>query len=134
MAVRYDLDTHALVWFLEGNPRLSIAARTVIADVASDLVLPLIALAEAVFIVERGRTSIPGVAELLRRVQQDQRIELYPLTFEVFRQSLTAASIPEMHDRLIVGTALYLQTLGYAVEILTRDGEIHASGLVQVRW
>lgn len=134
MPVRYVLDTHALVWFLEGNPRLSVAARAVIADVASDLVLPLIALAEAAFIVERGRTSIPNVADLLRRVQQDQRIELYPRTVEVFRQSLTAASIPEMHDRLIVGTALYLQTLGHVVEVLTRDGEIRGSGLVQVRW
>lgn len=65
LAHKYVLDTHALIWYLEGNPRLGQAARDVIDDADSELVLPIIALAEAVFIVEHGRTGIPDVQSLL---------------------------------------------------------------------
>lgn len=54
MAHKYILDTHALVWFVEGNKRLSESAKTIIAAADSQLVLPIIALAEAAIIIERG--------------------------------------------------------------------------------
>jgi PIN domain nuclease of toxin-antitoxin system len=47
MAHKYVLDTHALVWHLEGNPRLGPQAKKAIEDPLSNLVLPIIALAEA---------------------------------------------------------------------------------------
>jgi PIN domain nuclease of toxin-antitoxin system len=121
MAHKYILDTHALVWFLEGNKRLSEQAKLIIAGSDSQIVLPLIALAEAVVIIERGRTTIPDVLPFLARVYADPRIEIYPLTLEVFEHSLTPEGlrIPELHDRFIVSTGLYLQDLGHAVEIVS---------------
>lgn len=77
--MRYVIDTHALIWFLEGNPRLSSQAATILADSNSSLVLPAIALAEAVWIVERGKTSIPSAQALLNAVNFDPRVTLYPL-------------------------------------------------------
>jgi PIN domain nuclease of toxin-antitoxin system len=50
------VDTHALIWFLEGNPRLGAAAKTVLMDPDSELILPAIALAEAVWIDSRWRS------------------------------------------------------------------------------
>ena len=47
MATKYVVDTHALVWFLEGNPRLGSAARSVLSLPESELVLPIGVLAEA---------------------------------------------------------------------------------------
>jgi PIN domain nuclease of toxin-antitoxin system len=106
MALKYVLDTHPPVWYLEGNPRLSPKAKAVIDDQDSDLVLPIIALAEATFIVERGRTGIPSASDLLVSVQSDPRIEVYPLSLAILQQSLRATAIPEMHDRLILATAM----------------------------
>lgn len=135
MARRYILDTHALVRYLEGNPRLGAEAKAVIDDPHSQLVLPLIALAEAAFIVEQGRSSIPGVSALLNSVQSDARVMVYPMTLDVFQQGLTVAgSIPELHDRFIVGTALHLQSLGDTVSILTKDRLIAGAGLVSIVW
>jgi PIN domain nuclease of toxin-antitoxin system len=74
MAHKYVLDTHALVWYLEGSPRLSINAKAVIDAPDNQLVLPLIGLTEAVFIIGRGRTSIPDVSTLLNRVLADQLV------------------------------------------------------------
>jgi len=134
MAHRYVLDTHALVWHLEGNPRLGREAKRVIDDPLSNLVLPLIALAEAAYIVEHGRSAIPTVAELLREVLADVRISILPITWEVFHESLKANALPEMHDRLIVGSALHLQSLGDTVFLLTKDATIVAAHLVATLW
>jgi PIN domain nuclease of toxin-antitoxin system len=134
MAHKYVLDTHALVWHLEGNPRLGPQAKKAIDDPLSSLVLPIIALAEAAYIVEHGRTAIPRVADLLRSVSADLRISIHPMTWEVFQKSLEASVLPEMHDRLIVGSALYLQSLGDTISLLTKDESIVEARLVTTLW
>ena len=134
MATKYILDTHALIWHLEGNPLLGSSAKKVINSLESELVLPAIALAEAMFIVEKGRSSIPSVTELLDDVRSDQRVEIYPLTMGILEESYSLTSIPEIHDRLIVSTGIYLRNLGSTVEILTKDNEIVVSALLPVCW
>jgi PIN domain nuclease of toxin-antitoxin system len=134
MASKYVLDTHTLVWYLEGSPRLSTRAKAIVDDSSNQLVVPLIVLAEAAFLVERGRIAISSVPNLLSDVQADPRVEVYPLTWEVFQHTLTATSIPEMHDRLIVATTLHLQSQGHTASLVTRDGMIIQSGLVSIIW
>jgi len=134
MAHKYVLDTHALVWHLEGNPRLGPQAKKIIDDPLSNLVLPIIALAEAAYIVEHGRTAIPTVSDLLGSVFADLRISVYPMNWEVLQESLNVTALPEMHDRLIVGSALYLQSLGDTISLLTKDSSIIAARLVTTLW
>jgi PIN domain nuclease of toxin-antitoxin system len=136
MAHKYILDTHALVWFVEGNKRLSESAKAIIAGTDSDMVLPLIALAEAAVIIERGRTTISDVSKFLARIYADTRIEIFPLTLDVFERSLTPEGlrIPERHDRFIVSTGLHLQDLGETVEIVTKDKAITGAGVLPVIW
>ena len=59
--MKYILDTHAFIWFLEGNSRLGVTAKEILAKSSSEFILPAIALAESVWIVSRGKTSIPSV-------------------------------------------------------------------------
>ena len=134
MANKFVLDTHAVVWHLEGNPHLGPNAKKVIEDPLSSLVLPIIALAEAAYIVEHGRTAIPKVSDLLRSIFADHRISIWPVTWEVFQESLNATALAEMHDRLIVGTALYLQSLGDTISLLTKDASIVDARLVTTIW
>ena len=136
MGHRYILDTHALVWYAEGNQRLSSNAKSIIAADGSRLVLPIIALAEAAAIIERGRTTISDAAGFLARVYADTRIEIFPLTLDVFERSLTPEGlrIPELHDRFIVSTGLHLQDLGETVEIITKDEVITASKVLKTVW
>ena len=136
MAHKYLLDTHALVWFVEGNKRLSESAKAIIAATDSQMVLPLIALAEASLIIERGRTTISDMSKLLNRVYADTRIEIFPLTLDVFERSLTPEGLqmPELHDRFIVSTGLHLQDLGDTAEIITKDQAITDAGVLSVIW
>lgn len=134
MAHKYILDTHALVWFAEGDKRLSESAKAIIAAADSQMVLPLIALAEAAIIIERGRTTISDVSKFLNRVYADTRIEIFPLTLDVFERSLTpeGLQIPELHDRFIVSTGLHLQDLGDTVEIVMKDQAITDAGVLSI--
>jgi PIN domain nuclease of toxin-antitoxin system len=102
MADSYVVDTHALIWYIENNPRLGAGARQVMNNRDSTLFLPIIALAEACWIVEHGRCNIPTVADLLTDVDGDPRIVLIPLERETIDLSLTLTVIREMHDRLII--------------------------------
>ena len=52
MPDRYVLDAHAVLWFVENNPRLGAAAKSAIDDRESELWLPAIALAEVLRVVE----------------------------------------------------------------------------------
>lgn len=134
MSIRYVVDAHALIWYLESSTKLGAAAKTVLDDAGSDLVLPAIALAEVVFVVAKGKTLIPDVLTLFDRVERDLRFEVYPLTFEILQASLRAVSVPEMHDRLIVATGLHLQASGANISVLTKDPDITASALLPIIW
>jgi PIN domain nuclease of toxin-antitoxin system len=134
MPNEYALDTHALVWFLEGNPRLGPNARAAMQDPTSLLLLPIIALAEACWVVDRQRTGIASVAALLTGVDADPRIVLVPLDRATLDRSLTLSAINEMHDRLIAATALQLGGALSGVLLLTCDSNIVSSGAVPVLW
>lgn len=132
--MKYVIDTHALIWFLEGNQRLGTQVQAILSNLDRQLVLPAIALAEAAWIVERGKTSIPSVNALFNAINSDSRIAVYPLDRTIINQTLSLLSIHEMHDRQIVATAMILQNQGETVALLTCDGNITASGVISVIW
>ncbi|MGI8552709.1 MAG: type II toxin-antitoxin system VapC family toxin [Dehalococcoidia bacterium] len=134
MANEYVVDAHALVWFLAGNQRLGRIAQAVMRDPASSLGLPIIALAEACWAVERGRTTIPSVADLLTDVDADPRITILPLDRATLDLSITLTTIGEMHDRQVVATTMLRSRSGAPVALITRDANIAASGLVPIVW
>lgn len=134
MALHYVLDTHALIWYITGNPRLGLNARRVFDDLSNALVLPAIAFAEACWIVERGKTPIPSVSSLVSAINAETRLTVWPLDRAILDRSLGLTSIGEMHDRQIVATTLVLNDQGETAHLLTRDENIRASGLVSVIW
>ncbi|WP_017296293.1 type II toxin-antitoxin system VapC family toxin [Geminocystis herdmanii] len=131
---KYVVDTHALIWFIEGNPKLGIKAKEILEDINSQLILPAIVLAEATWIIAKGKTSIPSVEDLLIAIDNDTRIVIYPLNQDIIVKSLSAEIITEMHDRLIVSTALFLEDLGEKITLLSCDININESHLVSVIW
>ncbi|MGB8700384.1 MAG: PIN domain-containing protein [Thermosynechococcaceae cyanobacterium] len=95
--MKYVVDTHALIWFLEGNPKIEAEAKAVLSNSTSELILPAIILAEATWIVELGRTSIPSVAHLFNAIKTDLRVTIYQFDRSVIDQSSTLSTIIEMH-------------------------------------
>ena len=102
--MKYVVDAHALIWLLENNVRLGPNAKRVLLDPASVLVLPATAFAEACWIVDRGRTSLPSSAVLLTAVDADARLSVFPLDRAIIERTTQSdlAAIGEMHDRPVV--------------------------------
>ncbi len=132
---RYVIDTHILIWYVDADRRLSRNAKGILDHPDNRFLLPAIALAEALFILERKPEFYSLTEEsLLRHVRADERIAIVALDEIVVAKTLDCTAIPEMHDRQIVATALLAEEAGFAVAILTRDTNITESGLVPCVW
>jgi PIN domain nuclease of toxin-antitoxin system len=128
------LDAHALVWMLEGNARLGLAAQSVLGDPNSSLLLPAIALAEACWVVQKGNTSLLDWRDVIKVVRADSRIQVVSLDAAIIERAMTLPTHLEMHDAQIVATALITRDGGADVRLLTRDRMIVASGLIAIVW
>jgi PIN domain nuclease of toxin-antitoxin system len=129
MASDCALDAHSLLWFFEGNPKLGADARALLADMNSRLIISAIALAEACRVVEKGKSKIPSTRDLFDAIDGDSRMRVDPVDRDLVERSINLTAIGEMHDRLIVATALRQSAV-----LLTADADIRNSGLIATRW
>ena len=127
----YVTDTHALYWYLTASPKLGVNAQA--AFLAGEqgqtlIYIPSIVLAELYFLNIKYNQPLLFAQEYERLTGSGQFrfVEFCAVDVLCF-DALTA--IPEMHDRMIAGVAHALQ-----LPLLTRDGEIVASGIIQTIW
>lgn len=124
----FVVDTHALVWFLSGDKRLSPHARTILRDPNVRLIIPTIVLAEVKYLAGKGR-FIQTLDEVLQVIDQDARCLVYPIDLHVIQHMPIELDI---HDSLIVATALAQPATVDGV--LSRDEMITTSGIVPTVW
>lgn len=131
---RYVSDTQCIIWyFAEEEHRMPKAARSAFKDVqdgTAQVLVPSIALVEAVFLAERQRVPRAILAELLALSDAPtESIRVIPLDLAVARAvaDFGPAAVPELADRIIAATARALN-----LPLLSTDPAIAASGLVKV--
>lgn len=102
------LDTHAWVWWVDEDPRLSNAARSAIA--ASDqLLVSAISAWELATLERLGRLKlVPDTRVWIRRALAQPRVETVPVSVDI---ALTAGSLlppfpGDPADRIVFATAL----------------------------
>src|SRR6266849_7319333 len=103
----FVVDTHTLVWFLSRSPRLSRAAHAILRDPTVYLIIPAIVLTEIKYLGSRGRFA-QTLDDVLHVISTDPRCLVYPIDLRVVQQ---APAILDIHDSLIVGTALAQSTV-----------------------
>lgn len=127
----YVTDTHALVWYLTGSAELSSPARQVFRDTARgihQILVPVIVVAELVMMIEKQRTSL-NAGQIVTQLQQTGGYQVLPLTLPIALRIQAIPTIPDLHDRFIVATALANQST-----LITCDAAITHSGVVPVIW
>lgn len=127
----YVADTHSLVWYLGAPDRLGPGARRAFAEAASGrarVYIPVIVLAELVFIVERGKIQA-DVGDIFRRLRSLPAFSILSLRLETVRRLQDLTGIPEMHDRIIAAEALIRKA-----SVITRDRAVTESGIVPTVW
>ena len=74
------LDTHALLWFLADDPRLSVSARTTIEDPANPRLLSPVSLQEIAIKVQLGKLRLDEPFAVVFPAQLTlNRLELFPI-------------------------------------------------------
>ena len=124
-------DTHPWIWFLAASPRLSANAKASLSNPSNLIVVPTIVMLEIRYLYNRRRISI-SFEEALHQIETAANVLLYPLDISV----VTFAPVElEIHDAIIVGTALYLSDeLKEPVPLVTLDKTISNSLLVPIIW
>ena len=127
----YVLDTHPIVWFVEDDVRLSPAAGVVMDDPTAEFVVPTMALVEIQFLSAKGRITT-DLATVYQEFIDSTNCKVHPLDEHIV--SLTPNGL-NIHDSIIVATALvYRDLLKMPTTLMTKNGEITKSGLIQTLW
>lgn len=128
---RYILDTHALIWFLDGDSRLGNAAKNALQEPDSIIIIPSIVLAELKFLLLK-KISQPTFTKILRFIENNPRCTIYPLDLNVIEFLPTNLDI---HDAIIVATTvLFAKTYPDETKLITKDTKIEDSKLVSTIW
>ena len=109
----------------------SVRARNQLRDPSHTFILPTIVLVEITYLYTKGRIEIDA-AMVQQRLVSASNCVLYPLDEQVAMLIPTELNI---HDAIIVATALvYRDILTEPVAVITNNGEITRSGLIDTVW
>lgn len=116
------MDTHVLVWLVEGSPRLG--SRTLrrinAAFRAGEAAVSAISFWEVAMLVEKGRVRVDMDLSVWRKDLLQQGLLELPLTGDI---AIRAAELKSLHgdpaDRLIAATALQ-----HSLSLLTADEKL----------
>jgi PIN domain nuclease of toxin-antitoxin system len=121
-------DTHAVLWYLCADQRLSPRAKEAI-DAATlagmPIYVPTICVVEATYLIEKGRIASVSIAQLDLALNMPRAaFQAVHLTGDIaFRlKEIPRSEVPDLPDRVIAATALVL-----GLPLVTRDAKIQGS-------
>ena len=127
-------DTHAALWHLFDDARLSAAAGAFITAAAKarhKIAISSISLAEMVYLVEKNRLPPVAYLELAQALANPDHVfveAVFSVAIVNVMRRVPRAEVPDMPDRMIAATALY-----FDVPVISRDGQIRAA-IVETVW
>jgi len=126
-------DTHAVIWYLANDARLSAKARTAFEDATrrgDQVAISTITLVEIVYLVEKGRIPAGRFTQLMHALDDLSSVLVEIALTPGISRTLTRIAreqIPDMPDRIIAATALHLD-----VPVISRDGKITTSEITTI--
>lgn len=133
MTIRYVVDAHALIWYLYDDKRLSRTAGNLMDEIeisGDQLAISSITLVEVVYLVEKKRIDNNAFTKVVALLQQtNPKLIEIPLDHSVVEamRRVDRTQIPEMPDRIVAATALYL-----SVPVISYDHMIQSSSIATV--
>jgi PIN domain nuclease of toxin-antitoxin system len=131
--MRLLFDTHALVWWLNDEPRLSRAQIQALerATASSEsLSVSAISFWEIAKLIERGRLKLPrSLDQFFDEIESHPAVQLIPLSPRISIEStrLGARFHNDPADQIIAATARV-----HGLRLVTADGRIRDSGVVAI--
>ena len=130
MSNSYVADTMALELRLERR-RLPQEVKAVFEEAENDnagIIIPAMVLAEIGYLSERRRIET-SLTEVKSYCSDHKLTKVEPITELIIEKSFQIDDIPELHDRIIAGTAYSME-----MQLLTNDPTISKSKYISVVW
>ncbi len=126
----YTTDTHSLVWYLQGSKELSPKALKAFEQTKKKgiIIIPSVVLAELMFIADKGKVTL-SFEKTISKIERYINFKVASLDIDIIKVANNIKSNLEMHDKLIVATALF-----YSNPLITKDSRIKKSKEVDVIW
>ena len=127
----YMADTHSLIWAFHKPNKLGKNARRAFEEVANGeakLLIPVIVLAELIFTIENKPVQA-DLDKILNAIKNSPNIEYVNLDYESALKLRDFTNIPEMHDRMVVVSAILS-----GASLITFDQTITEANVVEVIW
>jgi PIN domain nuclease of toxin-antitoxin system len=119
-------DTHAALWFLENDHRLSPTAAAAL-EAAEYILVPSVCLVEITYLVEKRRLHeavLPRILAELNNPATTMQLAALDLGVVLALQHIARDAVPDMPDRIIAATAFH-----HCVPLVTCDRKIRACGI-----
>ncbi len=124
------VDTHAIIWYLLESSNLSDNAIEAI-NSADKIYLSAISVVEIIYLQEKKKVPLEALQRLnqaLTNVNSNFQVVSIDLDIALNLSQINRQVVPEMPDRIIAATALYLN-----LPLVTRDKCITAS-IIETIW
>lgn len=130
LAAEYVADTVALVLYLEKRKSGAFAERIFDSaeNAATIINIPAMVFAEILYLSEKGRITAT-LTDALDLLKNSPNFRELPISGDVIESAAQITDIPELHDRIISGSARFLN-----LELITSDAKIQNSKFVQTVW
>ena len=130
MTLIYVTDTHSLVWYFTDDQHLSKKALKSFESTVKEgqIIVPTVVLAEILFIAKKGRIHL-DFKTTVTKIEALDNFEIAVLDLDVLKIAESIEEPLEMHDKLIVATAIR-----YDACLITRDEQITKSKMVKTIW
>lgn len=134
MAIRVVADTHAILWYLYSDPRLSPLAVGTLESAEKEgeqIAVASVTLAEIIYLIEKDRIHPLSFSRILAALEQENPV-LVEIPFDRYiaqaMQHVDRNQVPDLPDRIVAATALFL-----GVPVISRDRKIQSS-IVDTIW
>jgi PIN domain nuclease of toxin-antitoxin system len=128
MPASFILDTHAIIWFLNGDKQLSKTARAAIEKESNDKYVSVASLWEIAIKISLGKLEFAAFPDLANMIAENG-FEILPITFE---HTLKVAELDFIHgdpfDRILIS-----QCIVDHLAIISKDSNIKRYP-VEVLW
>jgi PIN domain nuclease of toxin-antitoxin system len=129
--MNFVTDTHALLWWFTDSPRLSANASAIFAGCEQGehvIFVPAIVIAEALSIFDKKRVTF-DFRKLFRKINDSDNFIIIALDSPILQKMVDLKDIPELHDKIIVSTAKYLN-----LPIITKDEWLQSLPHIRTIW
>lgn len=123
--IRVVADTHAVLWYLYNDARLSATALAFMDSIdqaGEQIAISSITLAEMVYLIEKGKIAATALERVVTVLEQANAtlVEVpFDRTIATVMRQIDRDQVPDLPDRIVTATALQ-----WDVPVISRDWKI----------